>query len=88
MAYVLVQHLDPKHDSMLQELLQKVTSIPVQEVTDDIKVMPDQIYIIPRNRIMIANDGVLKLSPRPVKSKLERHMPIDLFFSSLAEVHQ
>ncbi len=88
MAYVLVQHLDPTHDSMLQELLQKVTSIPVLEVTDDLKVLPNQIYIIPRNRIMIANDGVLKLSPRPVKNKLERHMPIDLFFRSLAEVHQ
>ncbi|WP_373518738.1 chemotaxis protein CheB, partial [Pricia sp.] len=88
MAYVLVQHLDPDHESMLRELLQKTTPIPVLEVTDDIKVAPDHIYIIPSNRIMIANDGVLELSPRPVKSKTERHLPIDLFFTSLAEVHQ
>ena len=35
MAYVLVQHLDPKHESMLPELLQKVTNIPVLEIADD-----------------------------------------------------
>ena len=88
MAYVLVQHLDPSHESLLQELLQKVTNIPVLEITDDIKVQPDHIYIIPSNKMMIANDGVLELTPRPAKSKNERNLPIDLFFTSLAEVHQ
>jgi len=88
MAYVLVQHLDPKHESMLPELLQKVTNIPVMEIADDIKVLPDHIYILPSNKMMIANDGVLELSPRPAKSKNERNLPIDLFFTSLAEVHQ
>ncbi len=88
MAYVLVQHLDPTHESMLQELLQKVTSIPVLEVTDAIKIMPDHIYIIPTNKMMIANNGQLELSPRPSKNKTDRNMPIDLFFRSLAEVYQ
>lgn len=88
MAYVLVQHLDPNHESLLQELLQKITTIPVVEVTDDIKVAPDHIYIIPSNRMMIANEGVLELSPRPAKNQAKLHMPIDLFFKSLAEVHQ
>ena len=41
MAYVLVQHLDPKHESMLPELLQKVTQLPVLEIADDIKVQPN-----------------------------------------------
>ena len=88
MAYVLVQHLDPSHESLLVELLQKVTKIPVLEIADDIKVQPNHIYIIPSNKMMIANDGVLELSPRPAKSKMERNLPIDLFFTSLAEVHQ
>ena len=88
MAYVLVQHLDPSHESMLVELLQKVTTIPVLEIADDIKVQPNHIYIIPSNKMMIANDGVLELSPRPPKNKNERNLPIDLFFTSLAEVHQ
>jgi two-component system, chemotaxis family, CheB/CheR fusion protein len=87
MAFVLVQHLDPKHESMLPELLQKVTNIPVLEISDDIKVQPNHIYIIPSNKMMIANDGVLQLSPRTAK-KNERNLPVDLFFTSLAEVHQ
>jgi len=37
---------------------------------------------------MVATDGVLLLAPRPAKSKTERNLPIDLFFTSLAEVHQ
>ncbi len=88
MAYVLVQHLDPDHESLLPGLLQKVTSIPVSEISDEIKVVPDHIYIIPSNKMLVANDGVLQLSPRPAKSKKERNLPIDLFFTSLAEVHQ
>ncbi len=88
MAYVLVQHLDPSHESMLVEILQKVTLIPVLEIADDIKVQPNHIYILPSNKMMIANDGVLELTPRPAKSKMERNLPIDLFFTSLSEVHQ
>ncbi|MEP7236782.1 MAG: chemotaxis protein CheB [Ferruginibacter sp.] len=88
MAYVLVQHLDPKHESLLPELLQKVTNIPVMEISDDLRVEPDHIYIIPSNKMMIANDGVLQLSPRPPKNRNERNLPIDVFFTSLAEVHQ
>jgi two-component system, chemotaxis family, CheB/CheR fusion protein len=88
MAYVLVQHLDPTHGSLLPDLLQKVTTIPVLEITDDIKVRPDHIYIIPSNKMLLANDGILQLSPRPEKGKNQRNLPIDLFFNSLAEVHQ
>lgn len=88
MAYVLVQHLDPNHESLLPELLQKVTSIPVVEISNDIKVMPDHIYIIPSNKMLVANDGVLQLSPRSLQNRNERNLPIDLFFTSLAEVHQ
>ena len=88
MAYVLVQHLDPHHESMLPELLQKVTKIPVLEISDEIEVVPDHIYVIPSNKIMIANDGVLQLTPRPSVAKNKLNLPIDLFFKSLAEVHQ
>ncbi len=88
MAYVLVQHLDPKHESLLPELLQKATKIPVLEITDDIKVQPDHIYIIPSNKMLLATDGVLKLSPRPAPKSKSINLPIDLFFRSLAVVHQ
>lgn len=86
-AYVLVQHLAPNHESLLPDLLQKVTTIPVVEISDDIKVEPDHIYILPSNKMLVANDGILQLSPR-VTQKNELNLPIDIFFTSLAEVHQ
>jgi two-component system, chemotaxis family, CheB/CheR fusion protein len=86
MAYILVQHLDPTHESILTELLQKVTKIPVQEISDNVHVEPDHIYIIPANKLLTATDGVLQLSARPPKNY--KNMPIDLFFTSLAAVHQ
>jgi len=64
MAYVLVQHLHPGHDSMLASLLQKVTSIPVVEITNNIKILPDHIYTIPSNKMLIAKNSKLELSPR------------------------
>lgn len=88
MAYVLVQHLHPEHESFLTEILQKVTKIPVIEISDDIKVEPNHIYIIPSNKMLIANDGKLELSARPAKSNNKLNLPIDLFFESLAEIHQ
>ena len=83
MAYVLVQHLDPSHESILPEILQRVTKIPVFEITDDIHLAPDHIYVIPSNKMLISNDGVLKLTDRAKKINLS----IDIFFTSLAEVH-
>lgn len=87
-AWVLVQHLSPSQESLLPDLLQKITNIPVLEITDDINVQPDHIYIIPANKILMANDGTLQLSPRPAPGKDQRNLPIDTFFASLAEVHQ
>lgn len=88
MAYVLVQHLAPDHESVLPELLQKITKIPVLEILNDIKVEPNTIYIIPSNKMLLSNDGKLELSPRPDKSEKLQNLPIDLFFTSLAWVHQ
>jgi two-component system CheB/CheR fusion protein len=85
MAYILVQHLAPEHASALPEILQRVTKIPVSEVSDNVSVDCDHIYIIPPNKMLIATDGILKLSPR---STDKLNLPIDVFFSSLAEVHQ
>ena len=87
MAYVLVQHLAPTHESILPGLLQKVTDIPVVEISDNIKILPDHIYIIPSNKMLIANDGKLELSPRTATND-QPNLPIDLFFTSLANVYQ
>jgi len=85
MAYVVVQHLDPTHESVLPEILQRVTKIPVHEITDDIHLAPNHIYIIPSNKILTSTDGVLQLTTR---DKNILNLCIDIFFKSLAEVHK
>ncbi|HJZ51973.1 MAG TPA: chemotaxis protein CheB [Candidatus Acidoferrales bacterium] len=86
MAYVLVQHLDPTHGGVLQEILARATKISVSEVTDGQNVQRDHIYVIPANANMTVGDGVLRLVPR--ESARGRHMPIDYFLRSLAEDRQ
>ncbi len=84
MAYVFIQHLDPKHNSIIKDLLAKTTSIPVTEVTDGIKVVPNHVYVIPPNKLMTIDDHSLRLSPRDASRGT--HMPIDHFMRALAEV--
>ena len=52
MAFVLIQHLDPKHESNLGRILAKATPIPVQEATQGLAVQPNNVYVIPRNTTM------------------------------------
>jgi len=83
MAFVLVQHLDPKHSSDLREILARTTKIPIHEVTDKVVVQPDHIYVIPPNTSMVLKDGALRLAARVLTRG--QHMPIDHFLRSLAE---
>lgn len=87
-AYVLVQHLDPSHESLLPELLRSSTELPILEVSDHLSIEPDHIYIIPSNKMLMSNDGELELSPRLQNEDKPINLPINLFFESLAEVHQ
>ena len=52
MAFVLVPHLDPGHVSLLTEIIQRVTAMPVLEAVDQLEVEPDHVYVIPPNRDM------------------------------------
>ncbi len=83
MAYVLIQHLDPHHESILTELLAQSTQLAVSEVKSDVLVAPDHIYVIPPSKFLVLIDGMLRVSPRsPVGSV---PMPIDSFLRSLAD---
>jgi two-component system CheB/CheR fusion protein len=83
MAYVLVQHLDPSHESALTELLAKATEMPVRQVTDATPVELNHVYVIPPNLDMTIAQGILRLTPRT--ETRGHHMPIDRFLRSLAE---
>ena len=82
MAFVLVQHMDPKHESMLHRLLARDTSMPVRQVSDGMLLEPNCVYVIPPDREMSVHRGVLKLVARSTGTM--RHMPIDAFLSALA----
>jgi two-component system CheB/CheR fusion protein len=86
MAFVLVQHLAPKHESILSELLARATKMPVIEVKQGMAVKANHVYVIPPNADMTIADGKLQLSP--LSPDRARRMPIDLFLRSLAENHQ
>jgi two-component system CheB/CheR fusion protein len=83
MAYVYIQHLDPTHKSMLSDILQRVTRMKVFEAENLLRIQPNQLYIIPPNKDMAIVEGILMLNERLPKPSI--HLPIDKFFSSLAE---
>jgi len=86
MAFVLVQHLDPKHKSQLTELLGRTASLPVVEAKDNIEVAPNGVYVIPANARITIEDGRLRVLPR--KENELPPMPVDAFFRSLAAEQQ
>jgi two-component system CheB/CheR fusion protein len=62
MAFVLVPHLSPDHHSLLTEILQRCTSMPVAQAIDQNRVEPNHVYIIPPDRDMAIHSGVLQIS--------------------------
>jgi two-component system CheB/CheR fusion protein len=86
MAFVLVQHLDPKHKSSLTELLGRCSKLPVLQASNDEEVEPDRIYVIPAASHMTLAGGKLRLHPR--KEHDSPPMAIDMFFRSLAQQQQ
>ena len=60
MGFVLVQHLDPIHESALTKLLAKATSMPVREVSNNARVEPNRVYVIPPNKSLLIEKGAWK----------------------------
>ncbi len=81
MAFVLIQHLDPSHESHLAELLSKATKMPIAEVKGETRTEANHVYVIPPRRNLSISGGVLHSPDRPVSG---RNMPIDDFFRALA----
>jgi two-component system CheB/CheR fusion protein len=83
LAFVVVQHLAPDHESEMAELLQNHTQLPVAQAEDGMTVEADHVYTIPPGRQLVIENGVLKLSPAE-GSRGHVQSPIDQFFRSLA----
>ena len=82
-SFVVVTHLAPDHASLLTEILQRSTEMPVKEAKDQTSVEPNCLYIIPPNRDMKISHGALQVNT-PVEPHAQR-LPIDMFFDSLAK---
>jgi two-component system CheB/CheR fusion protein len=83
MAFVFIQHLDPKHVSALTEILARETKLRVMEARDGLRISPETVYVIPRRASISIADGRLGLGPRT--SVGGQQTTVDTFFRSLAE---
>lgn len=61
MAFVLVQHLSPKSESILPLLLAKATAMPVLEATEGLELLPDHVYVSPPAVSLTLDQRVLHL---------------------------
>ncbi|HEX3860317.1 MAG TPA: chemotaxis protein CheB [Stellaceae bacterium] len=83
MAFVLVQHLDPHHKSMLAEIIARSTKMVVTEATDGTNLAANHVFVIPPDATLTVACGRLRVTkPAPPR---DRRRPIDSFFIALAE---
>jgi two-component system, chemotaxis family, CheB/CheR fusion protein len=82
-SYVVIQHLSPDYKSMMGELLAKSTNLIIEEIKDNMEILPGRIYLIPPVSNLVIENGMLHLLDKPKDQKL--NLPIDMFLKSLAE---
>lgn len=83
MAFVLIQHLEPSHHSLLTEIIAKSTRMPVEEVKARRKIRPNCVYVIPPNTLMAITNGIFKLTRR--SGEPGEHLSVNFFMNSLAD---
>lgn len=85
LAYVVVLHLSPEHQSHLHELVQKWTPMRVVQATNGETLVPDQVYVIPPGKKLLSADGYLRLTD--IEREPGVRVAVDMFFRSLADSH-
>ena len=86
-AFIVIQHMSPRHKSSMAHLLARKTSFRVVELQADQPVEPNCVYVNPPNKFVTLERGVLRLS-EPLRSAKGIQLSIDHFFNSLAEDRQ
>ena len=82
MGFVVIQHLDPSHESYLPSLLAKHSRVPIEDAVDGCVVKPNRVYVITPNTSIAIQNGILHISPRIAGPAA--HLAIDAFLRSLA----
>lgn len=85
LAFVVVLHLSPEHESVLAEVLQASTEMQVVQVQQSVKVQANTVYVIPPGKTLRTFDGYLQLGDLPLER--HRHVAVDIFFRTLADTH-
>lgn len=83
LAFVVVMHLSPDHESNLASVIQQKTRMPVIQVNERVKVKRNHVYVIPPNKQLVIEDSTLSLVE--AQQALGRRVTIDLFFRTLAQ---
>ena len=83
MAFILIQHLDPNHKSLMVELLARHTAMPVRQATNGMSLEPGGFHVIPPGTYLSVSNGALLLSPP--QARHGARMPFDFLLQSLAE---
>ena len=86
MAYVVVVHISPDHESQLPAILQARTQMPVVQVQGSVPVQANHVYVIPPAYHLTMSDGKIHLS-QPQQERGKR-VAVDLFFRTLATTHR
>ena len=81
MAFVLAQHIDPNHETLIPELLAKHTSMPIERIADRLDLKANHIFVVPPNVSLSVHNCHFRLSPA---GSADRAM-IDHVFRTLAE---
>jgi two-component system CheB/CheR fusion protein len=82
LAYLVVQHMDPTRKTLLVELLQRATSMPVHEAVEAQPIRADNVYVIPPDSELTVLSGALHVA-KPAEPRGQR-LPIDVMLASLA----
>ena len=70
LAFVVVMHLSPEHESNLAAVIQPTTAMPVVQVQREVKVQPNRVYVIPPNKHLSMEDSTLSLrEPQQARGK-------------------
>ena len=85
MAYIVILHLSPDHDSQLAEVLQSASLLPVTKVERRTRVEPDHVYVIPPNKSLEIKNG--HIDGLNMTSHEVRRAPVDILFRTLAQSH-
>ncbi|MBR0671584.1 chemotaxis protein CheB [Neoroseomonas soli] len=85
LAFILIQHLDPTHESMMVDLLAGHTAMTVRQAADGMALEPDHLYLIPPGTYLSVQDGALHLSPP--QARHGARLPFDFLLHSLAAAY-